>query len=141
MAHENPSLEKMRRLLTEARVIAVVGASSKPDRPSHGMVATLLEAGYRVYPVNPNETVVVGQRAYPSLEAVPEKIDVVDVFRRAEFTPDVASDAARVGAKALWLQLGVWSEEAAKRAKAAGLVVVMDRCIGVMHEQLGVPAK
>jgi uncharacterized protein len=141
MAHENPSLDEMRRLLTEAKVIAVVGASSKPDRPSYGMVATLLEAGYRVYPVNPHETRVLGQRAYPSLEAVLERIDIVDVFRRPEFTLDVASEAVKIGAKALWLQLGIRNEEAAERAKAAGLVVVMDRCIGVMHAQLGVPAK
>jgi predicted CoA-binding protein len=137
----NPPDETLRWLLTEATVIAVVGASSKPDRPSHGVFGKLKAAGYRVIPVNPHETAVLGERAYPSLEAVPHKIDIVDVFRRAEETPAIADSAVRIGALALWLQQGVISEDAAARATAGGLIVVMDVCIGVMHSLLKIERK
>lgn len=137
----NPSDEELRRLLTEAETIAVVGASSNPSRPSHGIFRKLLSAGYRVVPVNPNETAVLGQRAYPSLAEVPHPIDIVDVFRRAEYTPAVAAEAVAVGAKALWLQSGIVNEAAAERARAGGLTVVMDACIGVVHSMLRVPRK
>jgi predicted CoA-binding protein len=141
VAHENPSDDVLRALLSSAKTIAVVGASSNPDRPSHGVMRALLNAGYRVIPVNPNETEVLGQRAYPSLEAVPEPIDIVDVFRRAEYTPAIADQAVTVGAKALWLQLGVTNQEAANRAKAGGLIVVMDLCIAVMLSFFGMNRK
>ena len=131
----------MRNLLSAAATIAVVGASSNPERPSNGIMRKLKSAGYRVIPVNPNETDVLGERAYPSLLDVPERIDIVDVFRRAEYTPAIADDAVKVGAKALWLQSGVTNEEAASRAAAGGLTVVMDACIGVMHSLLQVPKK
>ena len=98
----------------------------------------LLQLGYRVIPVNPNETEVLGQKAYRSLSDVPTRIDIVNVFRRAEFTPAIADEAVRVRAKALWLQQGVWNEEAAERAKAGGLTVVMDACIGTVHAMLQV---
>lgn len=139
MAHQNPPDEELRRLLTGARTIAVVGASSKPDRPSHGIFGRLLAAGYRVIPVNPNESQVHGQRAYASLRDIPEPVDIVDVFRRPEDTPPVADDAVAIGAKLLWLQSGIWSDEAAARASAGGLAVVMDECIGVAHSRLRVP--
>jgi predicted CoA-binding protein len=141
MAHENPSDEATRKLLTDARVIAVVGASSSPDRPSHGIFEKLLAAGYTVVPVNPNETEVLGQKAYASLADVPSRIDIVDVFRRPEHTPDLADEAVRAGAKALWLQSGIVNDEAARRARDGGLAVVMDACIGVMHSLLRVPKK
>lgn len=141
MAHANPSDAELRRLLTEARTIAVVGASSKPARPSNGVFRTLLAAGYRVIPVNPNETEVLGQKAYGSLAEVPEKVDLVDVFRRAEETPPVADQAVAAGARALWLQLGVVNPEAASRARAGGLLVVMDACIAVEHRRLGIPGR
>jgi predicted CoA-binding protein len=141
MAHENPPNDEIRELLTEANVIAVVGASSSPDRPSYGIFQKLLDAGYRVVPVNPNETEVLGQQAYASLADVPYPIDIVDVFRRPEFTPDIASEAVRAKAKALWLQSGIVNEEAARRARDAGLTVVMDACIGVLYSVLGVPKK
>jgi predicted CoA-binding protein len=140
-SHRNPSDDELRRLLTGAKTIAMVGASSKPHRPSNGVFQKLLSAGYRVIPVNPGETEVLGQRAYPSLEAIPEKIDIVDVFRRAEETPPIADQAVKIGAKALWLQQGVSNEEAAARAAAGGLMVVMDRCIGTTYTLLRVPAK
>src|SRR6187551_2106735 len=97
----------IRQLLTDATTIAVVGASSDPSRPSHGIFAQLLAFGYRVVPVNPGETVVLGQVAYPTLADVPYDIDIVDVFRRAEFTPDVADAAVAKGARVLWLQSGI----------------------------------
>ena len=101
----------------------------------------LQQLGYRVIPVNPNETQVLGERAYASLADVPIAIDIVDVFRRAEYTPAVADDAVTVHAKTLWLQQGVWNEEAAARAKAGGLTVIMDACIAVEVAVLRVPAK
>lgn len=141
MPHSNPSDDELRALLTQARTVAIVGASSNPERPSHGIARKLLSAGYRVIPVNPSQTEVLGQRAYPSLAAVPEAIDIVDVFRRPEHTPALADEAVAVGARVLWLQTGIVSQEAAARARAGGLVVVMDACIGVTHALLGVPPK
>ncbi len=131
----------VRQMLTDAKTIAVVGASSDPSRPSHGIFAQLLSFGYRVVPVNPGEEHVLGQVAYPRLADVPFEIDIVDVFRRAELTLGVADEAIAVGAKMLWLQSGIRNELAAERAKAAGLVVVMDACIGVMHSVLRVPRR
>ena len=139
MAHQNPSDEDLRRILTEARSIAVVGASSSPDRASYGIFGRLLAAGYRVIPVNPNESMVQGQRAYASLRDIPEPIDLVDVFRRPEHTPQIADEAVAIGAQVLWLQSGIWNEDAAARARAGGLQVVMDACIGVVHSRLHVP--
>lgn len=139
MAFTNPSDDDIHRLLTDTRTIALVGASSKPDRPSHGIMRKLLSVGYHVIPVTPRESEVLGQRAYATLGEIPEPVDLVDVFRRAEDTPPIAAEAVRIGAKALWLQQGIASEEAAAIARAGGLVVVMDLCIAVMHRVLGVP--
>ena len=141
MPHHNPPDDVLRQLLTSASTIAMVGASSNPDRPSNGIMRKLLSAGYRVIPVNPNETSVLGERAYASLADVPERIDIVDVFRRAEFTPAIADEAVTIGAKALWMQSGVVNDEAAAKAEAGGLLAVMDACIGVMHSVLRVPRK
>lgn len=141
MAFTNPSDDDLRRLLTDTRTIALVGASSKPDRPSHGIMRKLLSVGYHVIPVTPRESEVLGQRAYATLGEIPEPVDLVDVFRRAEDTPPIAAEAVRIGAKALWLQQGIASEEAAAIARAGGLVVVMDLCIAVMHRVLGVPGR
>jgi predicted CoA-binding protein len=141
MSHQNPSDQELRQLLTDATVIAMVGASSNPEKASHGMMQKLQRAGYRVIPVNPKETGILGERSYASLIDVPERIDIVDVFRRAEDTPGIADEAVTIGAKALWLQTGIVSEEAAARAKKGGLVVVMDACIGSTHSLLRVPTK
>ena len=141
MPHHNPPDDVLRQLLTSASTIAMVGASSNPDRPSNGIMRKLLSAGYRVIPVNPNETSVLGERAYASLADVPEPIDIVDVFRRAEVTPAIADEAVKIGAKALWLQSGVVNDEAAAKAEAGGLMAVMDAGIGVMHSVLRVPRK
>lgn len=140
MPHTNPSDDDIRRLLSTSRTIAMVGASSKPDRPSHGVMKTLIRAGYNVIPVTPRETDVLGKRAYASLRDVPDKVDIVDVFRRAEETPAIADDAVAIGARALWLQLGISSEEAAQRASDGGLIVVMDKCIGQTVSKAGVHA-
>jgi predicted CoA-binding protein len=141
MAHANPPNDEVRTLLTQANTIAVVGASSNPERPSYGVFQRLLDAGYRVVPVNPNESEVLGQKAYATLHDVPYPIDVVDVFRRPEHTPDIASEAVGVGAKVLWLQSDIVNEEAAARAKRGGLAVVMDACLGVQLGVLRVPRK
>jgi predicted CoA-binding protein len=123
-------------LLRAAKVIAVVGLSSDEMRPSHGVAAYMQRAGYRIIPVNPNEIKVLGEKAYARLEDVPEKIDIVDVFRRSIFVRGVVDSAIRVGAKAVWMQEGVVDEEAAKLARDAGLEVVMDRCILKDHRSL-----
>jgi predicted CoA-binding protein len=101
----------------------------------------LLSAGYHVIPVNPRETEVLGQKAYPSLRDIPDKVDIVDVFRRAEDTPPIADDAVSIGAKAIWLQSGISNDETARRAEAGGLLAVMDACIGVEHSLLQIPPK
>ena len=141
MAHTNPPDDELRRLLIESKTIAIVGASSNPERASHGIMARMVAAGYDVIPVNPKETEVLGRPAVPSLAAIGRPVDIVDVFRRSEDTPAIADEAVAVGAKVLWLQLGVSNEDAAARASRAGLTVVMDRCIGATHSLLGVPAK
>jgi predicted CoA-binding protein len=141
MASQNPSDEQLRDLLTGARTIAIIGASSNPERPSHGIMKKLLSVGYNVIPVNPRETSVLGQKAYATLAEIPEKVDIVDVFRHAEETPPIANEAVAIGAKALWLQLGIVNEDAAARARKGGLMVVMDNCIGVTHSALRVPSK
>jgi hypothetical protein len=125
--------DSIRELLERSKVIAVVGLSSKPHRPSHGVARYLQSAGYRVIPVNPNESEVLGEKSYARLEDVPIKVDIVDVFRRSEFVPPVVESAIAVGARAVWMQEGVSHEEAAARAKDAGLEVVMDRCILKEH--------
>src|SRR3954470_6263097 len=130
MAHQNPSDEQLKQILTDATTIAMVGASSNPEKASYGIMRKLQSVGYRVIPVNPREAEILGERSYPSLVDVPERIDIVDVFRRAEDTPGIADEAVTIGAKALWLQTGIVSEDAAARATAGGLTVVMDRCIG-----------
>jgi predicted CoA-binding protein len=123
-------------LLRDARVIAVVGLSSDEMRPSYGVAAYMKRAGYRIIPVNPNETEVLGEKAYARLEDVLEKIDIVDIFRRSMFVRGVVESAINVGAKAVWMQEGVVDEAAAEVAKAAGLDVVMDRCILKDHRSL-----
>lgn len=141
MPYENPGLDDLRRMLTEAKTIAMVGASSNPERTSNGIMKRLQSGGFKVIPVNPRESEVNGEKAYPSLAEVPVPIDIVNVFRRSEETPAIAAEAVAVKAKALWLQLGVTNEEAAETAKAGGLEVVMDRCIGHTLMELGIPAR
>ena len=127
--------DTIRRILSGSRTIAVVGLSSNPDRPSYRVAAYLKEHGYRMIPVNPRETSVLGEPAYPSLSAVPTAIDLVDVFRRSEDAGAVVDDAIAVKAKAVWLQEGVVDTAAAARARDAGLLVVMDRCVMKEHRR------
>ena len=120
-------------ILKDARTIAVVGLSSKRHRPSYGVAEYIQSVGYRIIPVNPNESEVLGEKSYACLEDVPEKIDIVDIFRRAEFVPEIVESAIRMGARAVWMQEGVIHSRAAERARQAGLIVVMDACILKEH--------
>ncbi len=122
-------------ILKNHKTIAVVGLSSNPTRPSHGVAEYIKSAGYRIIPVNPNEKEVLGEKSYARLEEVPEKIDVVDIFRRAEDVPPVVDGAIHVGAKVVWMQLGIENEAAAEKARAAGLIVIEDACIFVEHKK------
>jgi hypothetical protein len=119
------------------RRIAVVGLSSDPGRTSYGVTRYIQGAGYQITPINPNEREVLGERAYPSLSDLPEPPEVVNVFRRPEFVAEVVDEAIAVGAKAIWLQQGVIDYDAARKARDAGLIVVMDRCIMVEHSRRG----
>ena len=130
------ALEQLRQILTTSKTIAVVGLSDKPDRPSHTVPAYLQQQGYRIIPVNPKLTEALGEKAYASVRDIPEPIDVVQVFRRAEDVPPIVEDAIAKGAKVVWMQLGIVNEEAAARAEAAGLQVVMDTCMGETHRLL-----
>ena len=129
-------MKQISEILRVCRTIAVVGLSSKRYRPSYGVAEYMQRAGYRIIPVNPHETEVLGEKCYPDLESVPEPIDIVDIFRRSEFVPEIVEAAIRKGAKAVWMQEGVVHEEAARRAREAGLEVVMDRCILKDHRRL-----
>ena len=124
-----PSDEELRSILGSAHTIAVVGLSSKPWRPSYEVARYLQRKGYRIVPVNPKETEVLGERAFPTLLDVDVPVDAVDVFRRAEFTPEVARQAVQIGAKVLWLQEGILNEEAFRIGTEAGLDVVMGACM------------
>jgi predicted CoA-binding protein len=124
-------------LLKTSRTIAVVGLSSKRFRPSHGVAEYMQRNGYRIIPVNPFVQAVLGEKCYPDLDSIPERVDIVDIFRRAEFVPEIVEAAIRIGARAVWMQEGVVHEEAAARARAAGLEVVMDRCILKDHRRMG----
>jgi predicted CoA-binding protein len=123
-------------ILKSARTIAVVGLSGKRYRPSYGVAEYMQRMGYRIVPINPNETEVLGEKCYPDLDAVPEPVDIVDIFRRSEYVPEIVEAAIRKGAKVIWMQESVVHEEAAQRAREAGLAVVMDRCILKDHRRL-----
>ncbi|MET0216347.1 MAG: CoA-binding protein [Burkholderiales bacterium] len=133
--------EKLVAILTGSRSIAVVGLSPRPERPSNQVARYLIAAGYRVIPVNPGHTEILGLRCYGNLKDVPGSVDIVDCFRRSESIPPIAEDAVAIGARVLWLQLGVVNKEAAERAERAGLIVVVDRCIKIDHAVLGIGAR
>ena len=123
-------------ILSFSRVVAVVGLSAKPDRPSYRVASYLKEQGYKIIPVNSTEKEVLGEACYPDLASVPESVDVVDVFRRSEEVPPIVEEAIRIGAKTVWMQEGVINEEAAARGREAGLRVVMDECMLKEHQKL-----
>jgi len=131
---------EMRDLLATSHTIAVVGHSDKPQRDSYRIARYLREVGYRVYAVNPMLETIEGERVYPDLQSLPEPMDVVDVFRRSIFLPEIAEAAIAIRARAIWGQLGVSHKQAEARARAAGLIVVSNRCILVEHERLGIPS-
>ena len=129
-------MKQISEILRVYRTIAVVGLSAKRYRPSYGVAEYMQRAGYRIIPVNPHETEILGEKCYPDVESVPEPIDIVDIFRRSEYVPEIVEAAIRKGAKVVWMQEGVIHEEAARRAREAGLEVVMDRCILKDHRRL-----
>ncbi|HXK05125.1 MAG TPA: CoA-binding protein [Verrucomicrobiae bacterium] len=128
-------MNQIAEILRKARTIAVVGLSHKRYRPSYGVSEYMQRAGYRIIPVNPYETEILGERCYPDLDSVPDLVDIVDIFRRSEFVPDIVEAAIRKGAKAIWMQEGVVHEAAARRAAEAGVLVLMDRCILKDHRR------
>jgi predicted CoA-binding protein len=128
--------ERLRQILANNKTIAVVGLSHRPDRPSYTNSAYLQRQGYRIIPVNPNLTEALGEKAYASLKEIPEPVDIVDIFRRAEDVPPVVEDAIAIGAKVIWMQLGIVNEAAAAQARAAGVEVIMNTCLGATHRIL-----
>ena len=138
---QQKTLEELRQILATTKTISVVGLSDKPDRPGHTIPAYLQRQGYRIIPVNPKLSQALSEKAYASLRDIPEPVDVVEIFRRAEDVPPIVEDAIAIGAKAVWMQLGIVNEEAAARAEAAGLTVVMDTCMGATHQRLRAQGK
>ncbi len=128
--------ELMKEILLSTKTIASFGLSSNPEKVSYGVVSYLKEQGYRIIPINPKASEILGEKAYPDLESVPEKIDVVQAFRRSEDIPPLVDSAIKIGAKVIWMQTGIVNEEAAKTAEAAGLKVVMDACMRATHIRL-----
>ncbi len=129
-------INSLRRILRESRVLAVVGLSADWYRPSYFAAKYMLEHGYKIIPVNPKYREILGSRCYPSLRDIPEKVDLVDVFRKTADVPPIADEAIAIGAKVLWQQLGVRNEAAAEKARRAGLETVMDRCVKIEHGRL-----
>jgi predicted CoA-binding protein len=127
---------QIRDILKRARTIAMVGASDKPERDSYQVMAYLIANGYRVIPVNPTVEAIQGERSYPSLTAIPERVDVVDIFRSSDAVPPIVDEAIAIGAPVVWMQLGILNEGAAQRARAAGLDVIMDHCMRAEHRRL-----
>lgn len=128
--------DELKEILLSARTIASVGLSSNQEKESYGVASYLKEQGYRVIPVNPTATEILGEKAYPDLQSVPEEIDVVQVFRKPEDVPPVVDDAIKAGAKVIWMQEGIVNEAAAQKAREAGLQVVMDACMRASHKKL-----
>ena len=130
---DNAANDPITEILKTSRTIAVVGLSSRKFRPSHGVAEYLQSAGYRIIPVNPHEREVLGEKSYARLEDIPEKIDIVDIFRRSEYVPEVVESAIRIQPAAIWMQEGVIHHQAAEQARRGGLIVVMDNCILKEH--------
>jgi len=129
-------MEEIEEILKESRTVAVVGLSAKPDRPSHKVAKYLQAHGYRIIPVTPSGGEVLGEKAYPALSSIPEKVDIVDIFRRSEEVLPVVEEAIGIGARVVWMQESIVNEEAAQKARDAGLKVVMNRCLRKEHKRL-----
>lgn len=136
MSWQNPDDAELRKLLSQARTIAVYGCSPKPDRTSHQITAFLIDKGYDIFPVHPQAESILGRKCYAKLADIPVHVDIVDVFRKAEYTPEVARQAVEIAAGALWLQQGIVNEESYRIAREGGVLPVMDLCIAVMHRLL-----
>jgi predicted CoA-binding protein len=134
--YENPPDDRIREILRAYKNVAVVGLSSDESRPSYGVSRYLQKRGYKIIPVNPKETEILGEKVYPSLSDIPDKVDIVDIFRRSEFVPPIADEAIKIGAKVIWFQEGVINHPAAIRASQQGVLVVMDKCILKEHRKL-----
>ncbi|MFP7477520.1 CoA-binding protein [Terribacillus saccharophilus] len=141
MTFQNPENEQIRDILVNAKTIAVVGLSNSPNRTSYGVSRAMQQAGYKIIPVNPHVTEVLGEKAYPSLADVPDEIDIINVFRRSEFLPDLAREASKTNARIFWTQQGVYDEGAASYLEQEGFTVLMDLCIKVAHSVLVGPAR
>ena len=128
---------KMKQLLQETKTIAVVGLSNKPDRPSYGVTQYMQAQGYKIIPVNPSCSEILGETCYPDLSSIPVAVDMVNVFRKSEDCPEIAHEAVKIGAKSLWLQMGVINQEALDYAISHGLTGIMDKCLMVEHRKLG----
>jgi predicted CoA-binding protein len=134
---ESKVMSTEKEILDSSRVVAVVGLSPKPERPSYTVASYLKEQGYKIIPVNPGAQEILGEVCYPDLGSISEPVDVVDIFRSSEEVPAIVEEAIKIGAKVVWMQLGVINEEAAARARGVGLLVVMDRCMLKEHQKLG----
>lgn len=137
MPFQNPADEMIRTILSTPQTIAVVGCSPNPERDSHRIAQLLQRKGHRIIPVNPGQREILGETCYDSLKDIPTQVDMVDIFRRSEFVAPIVDDAIAIGAKIVWMQLGVIDEEAAQKAQQAGLTVVMDRCPAIEYRRLG----
>ena len=131
-------MNEIKKILESAKTIAVVGISDDPARPSYSVADYLKTQGYRIFPVNPKLTQVIGEGVYKSLKDIPHKVDIVDIFRRPEAVPEVVDEAIAIGAKVIWMQEGIQDEASAEKARKAGLQVVMDKCMLKEHKQLGI---
>ena len=131
-----PNLTEIASILQKSKTIAVVGLSPKVERPSNDVARYLIKAGYTVIPVNPGQSEILGRTCYPDLTSIPHEIDIVDIFRRVEHVPPVVEEAIKIKAKVIWMQEGIVHEEAAQKAREAGLAVIMDRCLKVDHQIL-----
>ncbi|MEK6197410.1 MAG: CoA-binding protein [Desulfobacterales bacterium] len=136
MILSNEYVATIRKVLRESKTIAVVGLSPKPNRPSHQVARYLMEVGYTIIPVNPGQDIILGQTCYSNLRDIPTPVDMVDIFRRQEEVVPIVEDAIGIGARFIWMQQGIVNEEAAGKAEAAGLIVIMDRCTKIDHMNL-----
>lgn len=136
--YQNPSDDQIKELLIKYKTVAVIGLSSDEGRPSYGVSRYMQRCGYKIIPVNPKEKEILGEKVYPSLSAIPEKVDIVDIFRRSEFVPPVVEEAVKIGAKVIWMQEGVVNQAAAQFAAQQGIVVVMDKCIFKEHRKCAI---
>ena len=137
----NEQEQKIKDILMSANTVASVGVSSNSQKESYGVVSYLHEQGYKIIPVNPTASEIMGEKAYPSLSDIPDKVDVVQIFRKPEDVPPVVDEAIKIGAKVVWMQEGIVNEEAAKKAEEAGLQVVMDTCMRAAHQWLRIEPK